>query len=231
MAPDVLSLRHPFYDRPWGQSFLVLIVVLLVSRSTLTFVSMDPLTDMQATVLSWPTTIGIVLAGVAVMSLSKRTPMANNWRPPSSAVAVHAGLVGGTCGAVLVGLDLGFGLGIPHVGFPQSLAFYAYGAIAQELLLRLLPLSGIVWLAALLTSEERHHRWAFWAVGVIVALFEPVGILGLVSPLRLLPRGLVFATVLGANLAAVELYRRYGLYAAVSERVSLYLVWHVLFVG
>lgn len=215
----------------WLPPYLALGVGLLLSRSVFVFVPVQTLAASQEAVFTWFWTIMLVLAGGGVLFLAQGTHLTSNWHPPTKIVVVHAGMLGAGFGVGIVFLDILFGLTVPHVPFPRSIAFYLFGGIAQELLLRVVPLTLVVWLTSVRTSAARWQYATFWVVAIILAVIEPTGILPFVSDGGVPAKAFTFVTVFGMNLVAAELYWRYGFYAAASERLSLYLVWHVLYAG
>lgn len=145
------------------------------------------------------------------------------------------------------------GLRFFHMKFPASALVYPGGAIIVETLYRLAPLPlvmglvyGVVWLFTrrwLPREEGARGRTdaVFWVVAATLSLFEPVtqsGVIGLVlnwttgRESRFVGyEGLVayeFAEGYAFNLIQAYLFRRAGFLASLTMRISMYVIWHVV---
>jgi len=144
---------------------------------------------------------------------------------------VRAAVIGALAGSLIIGLDvlvfaplLGPG-GMPAVEAPGRLAGLLasfYGGITEELLMRLLLVSGIAWIL---------RGRAMWIAIVLAALVFGVGhlpTLAVIGPLTALgvARAIVLNTVGG--IAFGWLYWRRGLEAAMIAHFAAGIVLHVL---
>jgi hypothetical protein len=194
----------------------------------------------QAAVFGWPA-IGILTAvGLLAVWGGHRVGMVGVW-PAEVPLRDRASLpivLGLGLGAVSVGVDLLTGwtkisaekMGIPsiHIPFPGSLLIYPGGAVIVNVLYYLVPITLVYGLGTLLVRSPRGRTWLFWTVGALAALIEPVtqqsgngvtaGLAGV-----FITQDYVF------NLAQVATFRRAGFAASVVLRVSMYLVWHILY--
>lgn len=199
----------------------------------------------QAVLLSWPAIVVLSAVGAVGLVAASRTVVLSPKEAPGSGPDdspqfptivrhrryIEPVLVGLGFAVAFVALDLVRPLGIPRVQPPLSVPFYLFGAVASEILLRLGPLSLLVWLATRVRTDRRWQARLFVAGALITALIEPVGLLGTLT----LRSGAVLGAVLGGtyllNLAAAYLFWRFGFLAAVIERAAFYLGWHVLYGG
>lgn len=118
-----------------------------------------------------------------------------------------------------------------HVPFPASLLVYPAGGIILEIILRLFLIPLFVWLVSIVLLGGRWQAAVFWGAAALVALLEPLGVVGPVLQTgnvswRL---ALLFAASYVFNLVSAYVFRQFGFLATVNQRLSFYLVWHILF--
>lgn len=200
-----------------------------------------PLQD-QAGAFSWLTILIIAVLGFIGLVLSRKTGFPDIWDSrisnrqrfliPAAIGLVYGGitvlveLIGARTHPLQVSPDV-------HVKFPLSIPFYAYGAIFLEILLRLFAIPFLLWLVSNLALRHRWQTQIFWLAAVLVALYEPLPYMteavhntGILSALRILV-GPLFV----GNLVAAYIFRKYGFLAPLVMRLSLYLIWHVIYGG
>jgi len=152
--------------------------------------------------------------------------------------AICAGLL---YGCITVGMDL-YHPGVrspvakadwPHLALPWSIPFYTFGAVLLEFMLRLGALCILVWFIHVAVLRRRVFGPVFWAVNLIVALYEIApwmmqdaqrgawghAALDLAGPLYL------------SNVFEGWLLLRYGWFSPIVFRLAFYLVWHILYGG
>ncbi|HKR65252.1 MAG TPA: hypothetical protein VJZ00_16085 [Thermoanaerobaculia bacterium] len=224
-----------FPDKRSLRTYAVLVALLLAIKLLfLVLQSRFPLAD-QASAFSWPVVLAIIVMGVIGLYVEPRAGFPSMWDARVSnanrfGVPVIDGVV---YGIVTVLADLGHPLDV-HMAFPQSIAFYTFGAIFLEILLRLFALTTLTWLLGIVT-----RRWnaAFWIANIVTSMYEPwPQMMGdLAHATRHEAPGVVIETILSplfiGNLVTGWLYRRYGFLTCVVLRVVFYLVWHVTYGG
>lgn len=121
-----------------------------------------------------------------------------------------------------------------HLRLPWSIPFYAYGATLLEILLRLFAVTLLVWLISNLILRGKWQVQVFWVAAVIAALYEPLPQLtnafntgGVLAALGVI----VAAPLFAGNIVAAYLYRKYGFLAALTMRLSFYVLWHIIYGG
>jgi hypothetical protein len=140
--------------------------------------------------------------------------------------------------AISAVLDLGFGLSRAaaqaigqvsiNVPFPASMAHYAFGAVIEECLGRLIPIPILAWLIGSLILRGRHRTTVFWGVAVLAAVPEPLG-----QAAPLFARTPTLALIVGAiefpgTLILAGLFKRFGWPMVIAARLVQELSWHVL---
>lgn len=187
--------------------------------------------ESQSAALSLPAALAVSVLGLGGVRVGSRAGFPGMLEPSVSIRerVVVPGVLGGAAGVVLSLLDVVVPLGIPHVPWPMSVAFYAYGAVFTEIAFRLMPLPAAAWLGGRV-GGPRGASVAFWAVALLTSLVEPVGVTAVVevSGVALLAARAVTFLV---NMEAAYMLRRQGFLAALITRVVFYLVWHVVYGG
>ncbi|HEV2766074.1 MAG TPA: hypothetical protein VGV38_24025, partial [Pyrinomonadaceae bacterium] len=203
----------------------------------LLFPARFPLAEQDAA-FYWTTIAVISLMGLAGLMLSRKTGFPEMWdaRVTNRQRFLVPALVGLVYGVVTVLKDLPNPEPV-HLKLPHSIAFYTYGAIFLEIMLRLFAVPFVVWLVSNLALRGRGQTQAFWLAAVVAALYEPLPHIN--EELARASNVAVPAVLAGwalqplflANVAAAYLFRRYGFLAPLVMRLAFYLVWHVLYGG
>ena len=116
------------------------------------------------------------------------------------------------------------GLTTVHVAGTPALPFYAYGAILLTTLFHFLPVAAATYLAQRFALTTR--RTIIIGAILVVAFSEDFGFFLRNSDLLNLETGRHVLSVL-ANATEADLVYRYGLLAALLQRTSTYIVWHI----
>lgn len=217
------------------KTYLALVVFLVAVKILfLAFPTNFPLAD-QAGAFSWLTIIIISVLGFIGLLLSRRTGFPDLWdaKVSNRQRFLIPALVGLVYGVVTILYDLRDPAPV-HLELPSSIPFYAYGATFLEILLRLFAVTFLVWLISNIILRGKWQTLAFWLAAIIAALYEPLPHLtnvfntrGIFAALGVL----VTAPLFAGNLVAAYLYRKYGFLAALTMRLSLYLLWHIIYGG
>src|SRR3984885_1409616 len=150
-------------------------------------------------------------------------------------------MVSGLAGLGLLGIsaawDLEFGLSriaaqaigqtAINTPFPASIAHYAFGAVIEECLGRLIPIPILAWLIGTGALRGRHRIAVFWTVGVLASIVEP---LSQATPLAAHAPGLAWIvgiTECSGTLVLLEPFRRLGWPILILARLVQELGWHV----
>ena len=193
-----------------------------------------PLSDQEGA-FSWLTIITVSVLGFIGLLLTRRAGFPDLWEAAVSHRQrfLIPALVGLVYGVVTVLFDLRNPAPV-HLRLPSSILFYAYGATLLEILLRLFAVTFLVWLISNLILRRKWQAQVFWVAAVIAALYEPLPHLtnafhtrGMLAALGVL----VAAPLFAGNLVASYLYRKYGFLAALTMRLSFYLLWHITYGG
>lgn len=225
--------------------FAGLILALIALRVVFALLPAQDVLPSQQSLLSWTAVLIVISLGLVGRYLSHRTGFPRIWDTAVTAserlllpAAVGVGL-----GLIWIVLETGgvFGVVRPtlpgnqiHTPLPTALITYPAGALILETTLRLFLIPLLLWLISNLLLSDRGQQAVFWLAAALVALIEPLGLVGPVlqsgagSSLDLL---LLFGASYGANLTFAYLFRRYGFLAPVAARLSFYLVWHIIFAG
>ena len=225
-----------------GRAFIACSGLLIAIKLLFDFYPYDYPARDQASAFSWPVVLGIIALGAAGFAADHALKF------PEPFTDARRDRVG-----TLVSIGLGLAYGIytagddmidhvrhplatsdwAHVPLPWSIAFYSFGAILLEFMLRLGALCVLVWLLHVVICR-RHFRLAiFWIVACIVATYE---IMPYVqqdiaarnwSAVALDPLQPLYWT----NILEAGLLLRYGWLAPIVFRAAFYLVWHVLYGG
>lgn len=139
----------------------------------LLFPTAFPLAEQESAFL-WTTIAVIALLGFVGPILSRRTRIPDIW---DSNVSVRQRfllptIIGLVYGVITVIRDLPSPSPV-HLPLPLSIAFYSYGAVFLEILLRLFAIPFLVWLISHLILRGRWQTTVFWLAVVIAALYEP----------------------------------------------------------
>lgn len=210
-------------------SFLVAVKILF-----LVFPAKFPLADQEGA-FSWLTIITVSALGFIGLLLTRRAGFPDFWERSISHRRrfVIPAIVGLVYGVVTILFDLRNPAPV-HLTLPWSIPFYAYGATLLEILLRLFAVTFLVWLISNLIFRGKWQAQVFWVAAVIAALYEPLPHLtnafqtrGLLAALGVL----VAAPLFAGNIVAAYLYRKFGFLAALTMRLSFYLLWHIVYGG
>ena len=149
-----------------------------------------------------------------------------------------AGLTGLAFTAISAVLDLEFGLSRVaaqaigqtsiNVPFPASIAHYAFGAVIEECIGRLIPIPILAWLIGSLVLRGRHRTLVFWLVAALASVPEPLG-----QAMPLATRAPALALIVAGveypgTLILAWLLRRFGWPVLIIARLVQELSWHVL---
>lgn len=195
----------------------------------------------QAAVFAWPFLGVLLVAGLVGLRLSRLVgiPELLDERVPGRRRFLEPTVVGLVLGSALLASDLGFdwsrpmaaghGLASIHIPFPASAVIYPGGAIIVCIIYYLLPIPLLTWAVSRGLLRGRHVGRVFRIVGALCAAIEPLT-QDLTPAMRALGgvAALVFAIDYAANLAQVVVFRRSGFLAAVTLRIAMYAVWHVV---
>ncbi|HYC61823.1 MAG TPA: hypothetical protein VEK79_19885 [Thermoanaerobaculia bacterium] len=229
-------MRSP--DRRSLVTYGVLVAILIsVKILFLILPSRFPLED-QASAFSWITILVIALLGVAGLYLEPRAGFPAMWDDTvSNAQRFGVPTLDGIAyGLVTVLGDLGHPDDV-HMQFPQSIAFYMFGAIFLEILLRLFGLTLLTWFFGSIVMRGKAWNTAFWIANIVTSMYEvwPQMMGHLARATRLESPGVVIQSILSplfiGNLVAGWLYRRYGFLTAIILRIVFYAIWHVAYGG
>ena len=210
-------------------SFLVAVKILFLA-----FPAKFPLADQEGA-FSWLTIITVSVLGFIGLLLTRRAGFPDFLERAVSHRQrfLIPAVVGLIYGVVTILYDLRNPAPV-HLKLPWSIPFYAYGATLLEILLRLFAVTFLVWLISNLILRGRWQTQVFWVAAVIAALYEPLPHLtnafhsrGMLAALGVL----VTAPLFAGNIVAAYLHRKYGFLAALTMRLSFYVLWHMIYGG
>lgn len=192
----------------------------------------------QESAFRWTTIAVIALLGFVGLLLSRKTGIADIWDPKISVQQrfLLPTIIGLVYGVITVIKDLPSPSPV-HLRLPLSIAFYSYGAVFLEIMLRLFAIPFLVWLISNLVLRGRWQTPVFWLAVVIAALYEPLphitkelsGVTATAVPI-ILVKWIVQPLFL-ANIISGWLLKKYGFLAPLTLRLSFYLVWHIIYGG
>jgi len=125
-----------------------------------------------------------------------------------------------------------------NVYFPASLLVYSGGIVLVEAIFRIFAIPFLFWLISNLILRGRGQNQTFWALAILLSLFEPItqglGIIFLkpsADPVMLLLTQFVpyFITNYPLNLGQAVFFRKYGFLASFAMRLGFYIMWHVVY--
>ena len=217
--------------------YVGLIAALVVIRVVLSFFPMDYIVSSQAAMSTWQALIIVAVLGFVGLRLSRRTgfPEIFDAAVSNRQRFLTPVLLGLASGILLLLLDLIQPIEESHVPFPVSVAFYAYGGIVSEILLRLFLIPLFLWLISFVLLRNRWQEQVFWGIAIVLSLLEPLGQIGAALQIGTLGETvgltivLSFAVAYGVNLLSAYIFRISGFLAPLIMRLSLYAVWHVIF--
>jgi hypothetical protein len=114
------------------------------------------------------------------------------------------------------------------VAFPVSLFLYPAGAIAVEVVYRLLTIPLLLGLVSILVRGQGAREAVFWMLAILTSLIEPLTNNAASQVLAPLAFAFVFVQSFGANLVQAVFFRKYGFLAAILLRVAFYIPFHVI---
>jgi hypothetical protein len=232
-------------------TFVGLMVYLVLAKLLITYAFDESIFahPSQRELFGWPA-IGILTAvGVLGVWLAHITGFPESWdeRVSNRQRFLLPLLLGAAFGLEEIAFDYRTGMSalvvkqleIPffHMPFPGSAVVYPGGAIIVETVYRLLPIPLLLWIISSLVLRGRGQEKTFWILAILLSWFEPVtqsGILSLVLGRETVFRGhedlIAYMMIEGYlfNLLQAWLFRKYGFLACLTMRVSMYLVWHVI---
>lgn len=211
--------------------YLVVVIVLLGAWAILTVAPVDVPVEGQTAALSLAAAVAVSVLGLGGLYLTRQVGLPAMLDPSRSAREriVLPLVVGGALGVALSLLDILDPLGLPHVPWPASLAFYAYGAVFTEIALRLVPVPLAAWIGDRF-GARKGAAIGFWSAAVLTSLIEPAG---LVPMIRVSGMALVaaFGIAFLVNFGAAYTFWRAGFLAALLTRGAFYLIWHLIYGG
>ncbi|MFY9619706.1 MAG: hypothetical protein WAM70_04875 [Pyrinomonadaceae bacterium] len=217
------------------KTYLALVLFLVAVKILfLAFPAKFPLADQEGA-FSWLTITTVSVLGFLGLLLTRKAGFPDFW--DGSVSHRQRFLIPAVVGLVYGVVTILFDLRNPapvHLSLPSSIPFYAYGATLLEILLRLFAVTFLVWLISNLILRGKWQAQVFWLAAVIAALYEPLPHLtnafhtrGMLAALGVL----VAAPLFAGNIVAAYLYRKYGFLAALTMRLSFYLLWHIIYGG
>lgn len=117
-----------------------------------------------------------------------------------------------------------------NVAPPAGLLFYLAIAQVVEVLFHLLPLTFLLLVGSRLIPATAARQTIFWTGAIAVALLEPVFQL-MADQQTNIPawrEAYLVLHLFAFNLLQLALLQRHGFAAAITFRLSYYLVWHIL---
>jgi hypothetical protein len=197
----------------------------------------------QAAAFTWPLVLGILGIGLAGFFADRAAGLPD---PLADLAREKRGLAWATIAGIVYGL-ITIGMYVydyqqdphgpdaewVHMALPWSAAFYTFGAIFLEYLLRLGALCILFWFVHVVVLRRRLRRTVFWVLAAIVALYE-------IMP-YMMPDIQAGHWANLAHVAIEPLYLsnvfegwllwRFGWFTPIVFRLAFYLVWHILFGG
>lgn len=232
-----------FIGRPSTLLFIALSLVLVGIKLLFVNYQGDFTQRDQAAAFTWTLVTSIILIGLAGLFADRAARLPDPFTDidRERRGALWATGLGALYGVITIAMfvwhptnsPLAAGSGWDHVALPWSLAFYTFGAIFLEFLLRLGALCILFWFVHVVVLRRRLRLPVFWVLAAIVALYEiwPYVLadidasrwdrvaLSALEPLYL------------SNVLEAGLLLRYGWFAPIVFRLAFYLVWHILFGG
>lgn len=198
--------------------YIGLIAALAVIRVVLSFFPMDYIVSSQAAMSTWQVLVIVAVLGLVGLWLSRKTgfPEIFDAEVSNRQRFLTPVLLGLASGVLLLLLDLIQPIEEIHVLFPVSVAFYAYGGIVSEILLRLFLIPLFLWLISFVLLRNRWQEQVFWSTAIVLSLLEPLGQVGAALQAGVLGEtvgltiALSFAVAYGVNLLSAYIYRKSG---------------------
>jgi hypothetical protein len=232
-----------FISRPSTLLFVSLSLVLVGIKLLFVSYQGDFTQSDQAAAFTWTLVASIILLGLAGLFADRAARLPDPFKniDLERRGALWATSLGAIYGVVTIAMfvwhptnsPLSTGSGWDHVALPWLFAFYTFGAIFLEFLLRLGALCIMFWFVHVVLLRRHLRLPVFWVLAAIVALYEiwpyvlaDIGegrwdrvALSALEPLYL------------SNVLEAGLLLRYGWFAPIVFRLAFYLVWHILFGG
>jgi hypothetical protein len=186
--------------------------------------------DGFAMVFSWPWMLGVSAAGVLGLFASHPAGFTSMWDREISTRArfLAPTLIGISFGLLTIYRDQLSSFAGIYLPFRVAILAFSYGAIFIEILYRLFVLTTAGWFISNIVLRRRGQVAVFWTVAVLLALLEPItqgnGFSSLTDAFG-------FLLLFGEDICEAWLFRRFGFLAAVTMRMGLYWVWHILWIG
>jgi len=215
--------------------YLGLIATAVIIKAILASTSVKAMLPAQAASQNWKFFVPVAILGLVGVWLSQKTGFPAMWdaRISSGQRFLIPALLGLAGASILVLLNLAQPLGQINVPFPASILFYVYGGIESEIVSHLIPIPFFLWLISSLILRNRWQAQVFWGVAIVLSLVEPLGMISVLSQMGLLAQSIIplfmVMVTYGINLIGAYLFRKSGFLAPLTMRLSLYLIWHVVF--
>jgi hypothetical protein len=209
------------------KAYVVVILVALVARGTLSFFDVVYINRGQALLWSWMFAPLLVLAIAmgALLAKGSRIP-----EPLASGItrAQRFGwpaLAGVAIAAAIIASDIIAPVGSVHIPFPAAIPFYTYGAILIYALFHFLPLAAIDRIAVRLRSRAAN---IIAPAAVALLAFSEDGGYFLRSGMPATMESARHGISVVANAAELAVTWRFGFLAGLTLRGATYVCWHLL---
>ena len=189
----------------------------------------------QALAFTWPLVAGAIAFGIAGLFAERALRLPDRLDRRALLWAAVPGLL---YGLITMARDRGERSPVAvgdsiHLPLPWSIPFYTFGAIFLEFFLRLGLLCGLTALVHVLLLRRRAFKPVFWAVNLLVALYEVLP--WMTRDAQRGEWGQVFLALAGplylSNVFEGWLLLRFGWLMPLVFRLAFYLVWHILYGG
>ncbi len=212
--------------------YLALMLYMVFSKIVLGFLRVDYTDPSQAAIFTWSSIVLLTVAGMIGLALAARSGFPVAWDKNISnfkriGIPALLGMAFGILSLIINGL-----LHLPKVdiGFPASLFVYSAGAIVVEVFYRLLPLPFLLWIISTVLLRGRGQEITFWILAILLSALEPWAQYHALANLGVtgIPLALTALEIYVANLTQAYFFRKYGLFASLTIRLSHYIIWHVV---
>lgn len=184
--------------------------------------------------------IAIGIMGLIGVWLSMHTGFPDAWDGKVSntqrlVVPILAGLV---LGSLFLATDIITGLSrlqeeqqivqSTDVAFPASLFLYPAGAIAVEVVYRLLTIPLLLGLISIFVRGHSARDRVFWVLAILTSMIEPLTNNAAAQVLAPMALAFVIIQSFGANFLQAAFFRKYGFLAAILLRIAFYVPFHLI---
>lgn len=216
------------------QVYLILVIIVVIFQTIITFFTLDPLQIISNWLL---TVIYLMLGFIALKHFEKNAgfPDMLSKDIKFNQLFLIPFILGLIFGISAIFFDLINPFKVPQLPFPISVPYWIFVGITDEIFWRLFLLTFLIWVISYKLLKNKKQEKVFWAVAVlesvIYIIIQLILFESFVGPITFLVLIQIMIISGGYIIVACYCYRKGGFLAVIVIRLTQYTVYHIIYGG